>query len=71
MAQPYKGKRDLVSGRIPASYAPKLEAFIAKSTKYKYKSDLVAELLVAFLDQNDPDQAEGQETIEFEFKKAS
>jgi hypothetical protein len=71
MAQPHKGKRDLVSGRIPSSYGPKLDEFIAKSTKYRYKGDLVADLVVAFLDQHEPDQSEGQEAMDFELKKAS
>lgn len=71
MAQPYKGKRDLVSGRIPSSYGPKLDEFIAQSSKYRYKGDLVADLVIAFLDQHEADRSAVQEVMDFEYEKAS
>lgn len=71
MAQPYKGERTLVSGRIPSSYESKLEAFMANSG-YRYKSDLVVDLLTQFLDQQDLHQTTGQTVAEFaELKRAS
>ncbi|MEV4902888.1 hypothetical protein AB0333_16160 [Citricoccus sp. NPDC079358] len=64
------GDRALIAGRIPVDYDRKLKMY-TKQTGHT-RSDLVAELVIAFLDQNDPEHASGQTMAEFsELQKAS
>jgi hypothetical protein len=67
------GERKLVVGRIPVDYDRKLVEFLEASSKYRYRGDLVADLLVDFLDRNAPEQATGQTTLDDfdELRKAS
>lgn len=64
------GDRALIAGRIPVDYDRKLKMYTQQTGHTR--SDLVAELVIAFLDQNDPEQASGQTVAEFhELQKAS
>lgn len=66
------GERKLVVGRIPVDYDRKLVQFLENSSEYRYRGDLVSDLLVDFLDRHDPEQANGQTAADFEeLRKAS
>lgn len=64
------GDRALIAGRIPVDYDRKLKMYTQQTGRTR--SDLVEELVTAFLDQHDPEQASGQTMADFrELQKAS
>lgn len=64
------GDRALIAGRIPVDYDRKLKVYTEKTGHTR--SALVAELVIAFLDQNDPEHASGQTRADFtELQKVS
>lgn len=64
------GDRALIAGRIPVDYDRKLKIYTKQTGRTR--SDLVEELVTAFLDQHDPEQASGQMKVELhDLEKAS
>lgn len=59
MPQQHKGDRTLVSTRIPTPYFHKMERL--KMITGKTKSDILSEILLAYLDNIDLDELESQE----------
>lgn len=59
MPQRHKGDRTLVSTRIPTPYFHKMERLTMITGQTK--SDILSELLLAYLDKTDLDELESQE----------
>lgn len=61
MAQPHKGDRHIIAGRIPRSYEMKLAEYVQETGSSR--SDLIANLVCNFLDEYQPKKASGQEEL--------
>lgn len=61
MAQPNKGDRHIIGGRIPRSYEAKLTEYVQDTGNSR--SDLIAQLVCDFLDQYQPQKDLGQEEL--------
>lgn len=61
LGRPSKGPRYAMTTRFPASYKLKIEQWVAATGKTQ--SDLVAEVVMQYLDEYNPAQGEGQQEL--------